>query len=229
MREVRQAIEQNFNNNVFQRVIYSESHDEVANGHQRVTSEVQPNDPQAWFARKRSTLAAGLVFTSPGVPMLFQGQEFLETGWFQDTIPLDWDLSEEFSGIVRMYRDLIGLRLNRGGKTRGLCGQSVNFYRTDEEKNLIAFQRRDRGGPGDDVVVVANFSRENHAGHRVGFPAPGPWQVRLNSDWTRYDPGFKTPVQTLVEAEEMEWDSMPCSAELVLPPYSLLILSQDPV
>lgn len=228
MEEVRRAIEQKFNNDVFQRVIYSESHDEVANGHQRVPSEVQPDDPHAWFARKRSTLAAGLVFTSPGVPMLFQGQEFLETGWFQDTVPVDWDLSLEFSGIVCMYRDLIALRLNRHGTTRGLCGQGTNFFRVDEEKNLIAFLRQDRGGPGDDVVVVANFSNQAHEGHRVGFPAPGPWQLRLNSDWTRYDRGFRTPVQPQIEVEETPWDSMPCSAELILPPYSFLIFSQDP-
>jgi 1,4-alpha-glucan branching enzyme len=31
-----------------------------------------------WYARKRSTLAAAMVFTAPGIPMLFQGQEFLE-------------------------------------------------------------------------------------------------------------------------------------------------------
>lgn len=228
MEEVRRAIVQHFNGDVFQRVIYSESHDEVANGQQRVTSEIQPDHPQAWFARKRSTLAAGLVFTSPGIPMLFQGQEFLETGWFQDTVPVDWDLNEEFSGIVRLYHDLIKLRLNRHGHSRGLCGQLVDVYRVDEEKNLIAMLRRDRGGPGDDVVVVANFGVQERAGHRVGFPAAGPWHIRFNSDWTCYDPGFRTPVWTEVEVEEMAWDHLPCSAELTLPPYSLLILSQDP-
>lgn len=32
-----------------------------------------------------------LVFSAPGIPMLFQGQEFLEGDWFRDTVPLDWD------------------------------------------------------------------------------------------------------------------------------------------
>ena len=41
--------------------------------------------------------------------MLFQGQEFLEGGWFRDTVPVDWDKREEFRGIVRLYRDLIRL------------------------------------------------------------------------------------------------------------------------
>ncbi len=38
-----------------------------------------------------------MVLTAPGIPMLFQGQEFLEDGWFQDHIPLDWEKDERFS------------------------------------------------------------------------------------------------------------------------------------
>ena len=81
---VRGAIEGRYNGDPFQRVIYSESHDEVANGKARVASEIDPHDPDSWFAQKRTTLAAALVLTAPGIPMLFQGQEFLEDGWFQD-------------------------------------------------------------------------------------------------------------------------------------------------
>ena len=227
MAEVAKAITHRFNEDACQRVIYSESHDEVANGHRRVTSEVQPDDPQDYFARKRSTLAAGIVFTSPGIPMIFQGQEFLESGWFQDTVPLDWELSEEFSGIVKMYRDLILLRRNAQGTTRGLTGQGVHVYRVDEEKNVIAFQRRDGGGPGDDVVVVANFNNTRLEGFRLGFPSPGTWKVRLNSDWTRYDKSFGTEKPQDVHADQWVYDEMPCSAELMIPAYSLLILSQD--
>jgi 1,4-alpha-glucan branching enzyme len=38
--------------------------------------------------------------------MLFQGQEFLESGWFHDTVPVDWNQCDEFHGIVRLYNDL---------------------------------------------------------------------------------------------------------------------------
>ena len=47
--------------------------------------------------------------TAPGIPMLFQGQEFLQGEWFRDDVPLNWDMNEEYQGIVRLYRDLIGL------------------------------------------------------------------------------------------------------------------------
>ncbi len=154
---IRDALCYRYNDDAFDRVIYSESHDEVANGKARVPQEINPKDPKGWYARKRSTLAAAMVFTAPGIPMLFQGQEFLEGEWFRDTVPLDWDQRDEFHGIVRLYRDLIRLRLNRDGFTRGLCGQFTQVYHLHDERKVIAFHRWDKGGPADDVVVVANF------------------------------------------------------------------------
>ncbi len=88
---IRDAILYRYNDDAFERVIYSESHDEVANGKARVPQEINPRNPTDWYARKRSTLAAAMVFTAPGIPMLFQGQEFLEGEWFRDTVPVDWD------------------------------------------------------------------------------------------------------------------------------------------
>jgi 1,4-alpha-glucan branching enzyme len=52
-------------------------------------------------------LAAAIVIGFPSVPMIFQGQEFLSGGWFQDSQPLDWDQQKEYRGFVRLYRDLI--------------------------------------------------------------------------------------------------------------------------
>ena len=65
------------------RVIYTESHDEVANGLVRVPEAISPGDAGDWFARKRALLGSALVLTSPGIPMLFQGQELLEDRWFR--------------------------------------------------------------------------------------------------------------------------------------------------
>ena len=187
---MRQAIEGRYNGDPFQRVIYSESHDEIANGKARVASEINPQNPDCWAAQKRTTLAAALVLTSPGIPMLFQGQEFLEDGWFQDSVPLDWHKSEEFSGLVRMYRDLIHLRLNRFGSTRGLTGSGVNTFHQNQADNVIAYHRWHQGGPGDDVVVVVNLSHNAHGNYQIGFPSPGLWRLRLNSDWIGYSRAF---------------------------------------
>jgi 1,4-alpha-glucan branching enzyme len=223
---IRDALCYRYNDDAFDRVIYSESHDEVANGKSRVPQEINPNAPKGWYARKRSTLAAAMVFTAPGIPMLFQGQEFLEGGWFHDTVPIDWDQSEEFHGIALLYRDLIRLRLNRDGFTRGLCGQFTQVYHLHDERKIIAFHRWNEGGPADDVVVVANFFREPQDGYVIGFPAAGTWKLRFNSDWQGYNDDFRNHPSTDVGAEAGECDGFPFHATLAIGPYSVLIFSQ---
>jgi 1,4-alpha-glucan branching enzyme len=191
-----------------------------------VPHEVNPNDPKGWYAKKRSTLAAAMVFTAPGIPMLFQGQEFLEGGWFRDTVPVDWDQKDEFHGIVRLYRDLIRLRLNCESFTRGLCGQFTQVYHVQEQSKIIAFHRWDKGGPADDVVVVANFSNEPRDGYVVGFPTAGTWKLRFNSDWQGYSDDFQGYPSSNVAAEPGEYDGFPFHAALSIGPYSVLIFSQ---
>jgi 1,4-alpha-glucan branching enzyme len=223
---IRDALCYRYNDDAFARVIYSESHDEVANGKARVPQEVNPQDPKGWYARKRSTLAAAMVFTAPGIPMLFQGQEFLEGEWFRDTVPLDWDQRDEFHGIVRLYRDLMRLRLNRDGYTRGLCGQFTQVYHVHDERKVLAYHRWDKGGPTDDVVVVANFLHEPQDSYVIGFPAAGTWTLRFNSDWQGYSEDFAGHPSTNVITEPGEYDGCPCHAALAIGPYSVLIFSQ---
>ena len=227
MLAARDAVCHNFNGNAFERVIYSESHDEVANGKSRVPSEIDPEKSSDWYAKKRSTLAAGLVFTSPGIPMIFQGQEFLQDGWFQDTVPLDWNLSKRNEGLVKLYRDLISLRRNKAGTTRGLCGGGVNVRHVNDAEKVIVVHRFDKGGPGDDVIVVANFSGQSLEGYQIGVPAPGAWKLRLNSDWNGYDQEFRNFQSGDVIGEPGEYDGCPCHAQVAIGPYSLLIFSQE--
>lgn len=234
---VRQALEGRYNGDPFQRVIYSESHDEIANGKSRVASEINPQNPECWAAQKRTTLAAAIVLTSPGIPMLFQGQEFLEDGWFQDSVPLDWHKSEDFSGLVRMYRDLIHLRLNRFGTTRGLTGSGLNTFHQNQSDNVLAYHRWHQGGPGDDVVVVLNLSHLPRVNYQLGFPSPGRWRLRLNSDWIGYSRAFGNQECSDVDASVVspqpdqtstgQRDGFPCSGAINIGPYSVLVFSQD--
>ena len=69
------------------RVIFTESHDADGNGRTRLPTEIDPSQSDSWWSKKRSTLAAALVFTAPGIPMIFQGQEFLDQDPFLPTIP----------------------------------------------------------------------------------------------------------------------------------------------
>jgi len=224
MAKVAHAIAHCYNDDSFQRVIYSESHDEVANGRARVPQEIDPHGASSYFAQKRSTLAAALVFTSPGIPMLFQGQEFLEGGWFRDTVPVDWDRRDDFRGIVRLYRDLAHLRLNKHGTSKGLTGQHVQISHLNDDWNVIAFRRWAEGGyPGDEVVVIANFHRDPRQHYTLGFPQVGKWSLLLNSDWQGYSEAFGNVAAAEVEAIPGTYDGLPAHAIVAIGAYSVLV------
>jgi 1,4-alpha-glucan branching enzyme len=209
------------------RVIYTESHDEVANGKTRLPTSISPNSPTDWWARKRSTLGAALVFTAPGIPMIFQGQEHLEEHWFNDEVPVDWNRQQTYSGIVSLYRDLIRLRRNQSGTTAGLRGGAVSVHHLNDDDNVIAYHRWQNGGPRDDVVVVANAANRSYSSYRIGLPRPGRWRVRFNSDWPGYSNDFGSQPAFDTQTDDRPADGMPCSAGIGIGPYSTVILSQD--
>lgn len=225
--EVAEAASLIYDADAFRRVIYTESHDEVANGQARVVNEINPHDEQGWYAQKRSTIGAALVMTSPGIPMLFQGQEFLEGGWFRDTVPVDWSLDKKYQGITRLYRDLIQLRRDWHSTTKGLKGHGVSCYHQNNDAKVMAMHRWSDGGPGDDVVVVINLSAEPHEHYRIGMPASGLWKLRFNSDSTDYSSQFGGFASFDADATGEGQDGQPASAEVSVGPYSVLIYSQD--
>lgn len=85
---VAEVINDKFNGDAFQRIIYLENHDQVAYKEGRpgrLPDCIQPgNVNNGLFAKKRSSLGATILLTAPGIPMIFQGQEILEWRRFND-------------------------------------------------------------------------------------------------------------------------------------------------
>ena len=90
---------------MFQRLIYTESHDEWRSVRERARS-------RANLARQRGqllfpetpTLGAALVFTAPGIPSSSWARNF-EWGAWSDGRELDWSKLNRFAGIRTLYRD----------------------------------------------------------------------------------------------------------------------------
>ena len=228
MEAVKNALYFKYDGDAFKRVVYTESHDEVANGKARVPEEIWPGNSHHWFAKKRSTMGAVLVFTAPGIPMIFQGQEFLEDKWFSDTDPLDWEQAKEQEGIIYLYRDLMRLRRNLEGTTKGLTGQHVLAHHVNQNDKVIAYHRWHDGGPGDSTVVVLNMSNRTFTDYTIGFPAAGPWALRFDSHAAVYSPDYEGQVSGDVVAEPGEYDGQPAHGKVALGPYAGLIFSQNP-
>jgi 1,4-alpha-glucan branching enzyme len=228
MWDINDAIIHLFNGWDTQRVIYTENHDEAgaASGKARVPSRIWWDDPDSYYSKKRSTLGAGLVFTCPGIPLLFMGQEFLEDGSWHDADPLDWSKNTTFAGIKQLYTDLVALRRNLSGHTQGLLAKNVNVFHVNNTDKVIAFHRWHNGGPGDDVIVVANFSDQGFTDYNIGMPRGGRWRVRFNSDWNGYDGEFGNWNSYDTYADSPPKDSLGYNANVGIGPYSIVILSQ---
>ena len=229
MTKIREAVTHAYNGNHTERIIYVESHDEVANGKQRMSSSISPTTPGDYWARKRSTLAGGVTLFSPGIPFMFQGQEFLEDGYFTDGDPLDWSKKTTFAGIFAMYKDMIAVRRNTLGVTKGLTGPNTNVFHFNNSNKLVGWHRWMNGGAGDDVVVLANFSATAWTNYRIGLPRPGLWHCRFNGDWTGYSSDFGNTQALDVEANGYAYDGLAQSGLFKVGPYSIVVYSQGDV
>ena len=227
MNKVRDALYYGYNHDAFQRVVYTESHDEVANGKARIPSEVDSENTNAWHSQKRATLGLALVMTAPGIPMLFQGQEFLEDGWFQDVDELDWDRADEHAGIIKLTAKLIRMRLNRDGNTSGLTGQHVDVHHINHKGKVIAYIRFCSGGPGDECVIIANFANQHYSDYEFGLPAAGKWHRRISTDRKQWSNDFGGNSSGDIDAIEDPYDGQLHRGRIELPPYTVLIYSQN--
>lgn len=225
--DVTGAVAKAYNSSgAFQRVVYLESHDEAHNN-TRIPDKIVPGDADGYFARKRSLLGATLMMTSPGIPMIFMGQEFLEYQPWSDSsgFSLDWSRVTTFSGIVSAYRRLAQLRRNWDNNTRGLRGGQTQIIWADPGTGVMVYRRSDVTGPGDDVIVVANLSNASYGSYNIGFPAAGTWFLRFDSDWQGYSSDFGN-IGYNTTADGGPNMGQPFSGNVGLNAYSALIYSQ---
>lgn len=200
----------------------------------RIAALADPSNPRSWYARSRAKVATGLLLTSPGVPMIFMGQEFLEdkywTDWQGRPELLIWwggleGRDKAMSDQHRFTRELMWLRR----KHPGLRGDGLNVFHVHNDNRVFAFHRW-IPGLGRDVVVVASLNERTFYdySYRIGFPADGHWKEVFNSDV--YDEWFNPRAQGNpggITADGPAWDGLPASAQVTLPANSLLVFARD--
>jgi 1,4-alpha-glucan branching enzyme len=163
-----------------------ENHDIVyASRDARIAKLADGTNSRSWYARSRSRFGMGLLLTSPGIPLIFMGQEFLEDKQWSDTPnPANliwWDGlnsgDKAMSDFLRFTRELISLRRNQPA----LCGEGCRIIHVHNQNRVLAFQRWVEG-VGRDVIVVASLNEKNWYNYQVGFPGAGRWVEVFNSD-----------------------------------------------
>ena len=218
MDELSSSLRHTYNGDAFQRVVYSESHDEVANGKARVPYEIDSDHSDSFYARKRTLLAIGLVLTAPGVPMFFQGQEFLEDGWFTDTVELDWAKREKYPGVMNFFKDLIKLRLSLSDGLPELRTANIDVTYTHNNDSLLVFRRWDDES-GSQSIIAINFSNVPREDFVMPVPDAGLWKCIFNSDRLRYGKDFSDLRNVNIDNDSDDEHV----SNVKLGPYSMLI------
>ena len=224
--EITGALFNKYNDDAFQRVIFTESHDEVANGKSRIPDEIQPGKADSEYAKKRSILGAVLVFTGPGIPMIFQGQEFLESSYFKDDEELDWSKFSNFKGITKLYRDLIKFRSQpEEFGTYGLIGNDIDIVHFNNNTKVLAFNRYHRDHLDSPTLVILNFSSTIYKEYKIGIQKTEGLRTLFNSTWDGYDADdFQTVPTELSIEQNSPYDSAEHTLSFSIDGYAALII-----
>ena len=189
--DIKNELTQKYTDDPFTRVIFSDSHDTAANGRARLNEVIMPDDGESVRAQQELLLANTLVCTAAGIPMLLQGQEFMQDGSFNEWQELDWENCQKHQGIVAAHRDLLALRRNTYQTSAGLSGAHTSLFHVDDTNRVLAYHRWHEGGVGDDVIVVLNFGDTSFPVYDVFLPIGGEWQVAFQSARHEYHDHFE--------------------------------------
>ena len=165
---------------------YIESHDENRLIYQ--STEFEGHTLQD--ACKRSKIGATILFTSHGVPMIYQGQEFAQntpnrdTGGYPIPQPLEWSNLETELGadLNQHYKKLISLRNNYDV----LKQPPLEVKYTNNANKTFVYWRAD---DAEKVVIVVNLDT-NIQFLDLEFPDAGTWydnindlEITIDSNW----------------------------------------------
>ena len=225
LQKIVDALEFKYSGDFFKRVVYTESHDEVANGKARVPEEIQPGDAESEFAKKRALLGIVLTLTAPGIPMLFQGQEFIEDEYFQDTEELDWDKQDRNSGIGKMIGELIALRTGKTKGGFGLRAQGLDIVHFNQENKILAYIRDEEDGGEEPVLIILNFGNRQFDDYGIGIQEGREWKLHINTVSEYHDDAFSDRKTTDPKPLSESTDDKPWTGKVNIPPYGALVLT----
>ena len=199
------------------------SHDEVVHGKSHLLHKM-PGDDWQKYANTRALLA--YMWTHPGKKTIFMGMEFGQRQEWNVWDDLQWDLLnyEPHKGIQKLVDDLNNLYKREPALWRNDFDEyGFQWIDCDDNKNsVISFMRREKTD-GEWLVIVANFTPQDHSNYRIGVPVDGFYEEIFNTDASQYGGsnlgnmgGKSTDLYNIHGYEN--------SIDLCLPPLSVLVL-----
>jgi len=201
------------------------SHDEVVHGKGSLLWKM-PGDDWQRFANLR--LLFGYMYAHPGKKLLFMGGEIGQWTEWNHEQSLDWHLLQDapHRQIKQWVADLNGLyREEPALHQKDFDSSGFEWIDlNDSAASTISFLRRGEN-PNESVVFVLNFTPVPRLDYRIGVPAEGYWQERLNSDSSFYG-GSNLGNSGGVLAEPIASHGRPYSLRITLPPLAMIALKK---
>ncbi|HUO58211.1 MAG TPA: 1,4-alpha-glucan branching protein GlgB [bacterium] len=197
------------------------SHDEVVHGKCSLIDKM-PGDRWQKFANLRALFA--YMWAHPGKKLLFMGGEFGQFAEWNHDQSLDWHLTQwadhwRLQNLVRdLNHHLIDHPALHEADNDPSGFQWVDANNVDD--NIAAFLRKSPA-TGRQILCVGNFSPVIRGRYRVGVPKAGYYREMLNTDSHLYG-GGNFGNHGGVEAQAVQAHGMPYSAEVSLPPLSVV-------
>lgn len=217
------ALANSLGSNPFSRVVFCESDSCVSKGIPRLPEEIYPERPHSPYAIKRSILGAVLTFTAPGIPLLFQGQEFVDPAFFGRNHLPDWKKMSQLKGVQQLFGDLIKLRKSDYNDYAGLQGNQLDFLHFNQQDNILVYQRGHPEYYDHRVMVVINLSYADYKKYVIGLSEKGRWKLIFNSSSRLYDESGTFLSVKDFTAREKPYDGFPYQGSFALPCYSALL------
>ncbi len=203
------------------------SHDEVVHGKKSLVDKMW-GDYWNKFAGLRLYLA--YMIGHPGKKLLFMGSEFGQFIEWRDYEELEWKLINNFP----MHE-----------KTKEYCKSLNKFYRennalweldystdgfkwidaNNKEQSIFTFIRRGEKEK-DTLIFICNFTPNVYYDFKIGVPYLANYREVFNSDSEEYGGSGQVMGEVLV-AEEREYNNMPHSIKVKVPPMGVSILGID--
>ncbi|MBL8950197.1 MAG: alpha amylase C-terminal domain-containing protein [Myxococcaceae bacterium] len=212
---IERALKGGYNGDGFARLLWTENHDTVGNGGARLPTKIDSQNPESFAARRRSMLAAVVLFTSPGMPMLFQGQEQLASGGFVDPPAQLAAPTARGLEVRAFYKALIGLRRSEEGLKHG----DLQVLHFNDANKVIVYKR-------GETLVILNLRNRAYTRYDFGVPMGGTWRVRLDSDALEFGSDFGGGQSGSIEAIEAVKDGQPFTLPVKLGAYGAVVLTR---
>jgi 1,4-alpha-glucan branching enzyme len=202
------------------------SHDEVVHGKRSILDRV-PGYDQDKFSTLRAYYA--FMWTHPGKKLLFMGDEFAQRKEWDHQQSLDWHLLEQLphQGVSNLIADL-NLLYRSCPALYELDHSPEGFEWVDADnylQSVFIFRRKSRVSR-EQLLVVVNMTPMAHPHYRIGVPAPGFYQEKINTDAVHYGGSGQGNLGG-VQAEDIASHGCSWSLPLTLPPLSALVFSAD--